>query len=717
MRRHFTAALILLAAAITVAVPLLVLFIASRSADEVRLSADGGRVPVALWVENVIKGVDGPIVQRMGMQRWRAKTLSGDLGADAPWGLLKLREVIGKQGADNRNLRIAEFDESLAATFGIDACNSQSLYPLLGHSLSGTFQSPDLGVLKVEQPLSTSLSAIVAESVDVAAVRCVPPLDHGEYMIAVLRDAQTADQLSRSLATRGQDLFGDGFKEVVRVEPVAQARGSVHAQRARLLTLSARSLLAMLCAVAIVVAAIEVLSRRQGIAIGFMLGGRNRQQVRRALTRLLPSIVCGLLVGAIAAHLAFPDTPAFVLSKALLGVALAVVPAVFAVTAIGVVGVGRGLARASANNIMQSPLVVAGFQGFWCLVSALLVVVVGLQAAVAARVAEMTHIDWGYAPEGLTTVRIAAPQDARDAQAYRDRVMALIDAARGLPGVSAATVMSPAPWRYFGLDDVQGGVVNGWRAGPAILKTLGVRRFDGNDIDAGQASHVVITQNVAAPVSRLLYRGDTPLATMHDVRWNPFDATPPSLSIQSIFDDPQARFELVVRTRGDAPIASQLATLSATIFPDAAIEPAEKVDDVIASRYAPLTALFRIGNIVALATLAISLLLAALVFAQVFSMQRREFAVRLCLGASHWRALRGWRHRVILLAAAGCVAGVVLLGYVNRVLAVSIGGFVASDATQAGIAVAAVVTLTIVAGMTFAWHYLRRLDPAQALRF
>ena len=70
-----------------------------------------------------------------------------------------------------------------------------------------------------------------------------------------------------------------------------------------------------------------------------------------------------------------------------------------------------------------------------------------------------------------------------------------------------------------------------------------------------------------------------------------------------------------------------------------------------------------------------------------------------------------------LLAAAGCVAGVVLLGYVNRVLVVSIGGFVASDATQAGIAVAAVVTLTIVAGMTFAWHYLRRLDPAQALRF
>lgn len=717
MRRHFTPALILLAAAIAVAVPLLAFFVTSRSADEVHLAVEGGRVPVAIWVENVIKGVDGPIVQRMGMQRWRAKELSTDLGADASWGLLKLRETIGKQGADNRNLRIAEFDESLAATFGIGDCDSRALYPLLGHPLSGTFQSPDLGVLTVEQPLATSLSAMVAGSVDVAAVRCAAPLEHGDYLIAVLRDARAVDRLNQSLATRKQDLFGDGFKEVVRVEPVAQARGSIHAQRARLLTLAARSLLAMLCAVAIVVAAIEILSRRQGIAIGFMLGGRNRQQLRRALTRLLPSIVCGLLIGVIAAYLAFPDAPVFANAQAMLSVALAVVPAAFAVTTIGVIGVGKGLARASANNITHSPLVVAGFQGFWCLVSALLVVVVGLQAAVAARVAEVTHIDWGYAPEGLTTVRIALPQDALDAQTYRDRVTALIDASRELRGVAASTVVSPAPWRYFGLDDVQGDVVNGWRAGPAILKTLGVRHFDGADIGAGQASHVVITQNVATSVSRLLYRSDTPLATMERVRWNPFDATPPSLSIQSIFDDPQARFEWVLRTHGSAPTARQLTELASRIFPDAAIDAPENVADVIASRYAPLTALFRIGNVVALATLAISLLLAALVFAQVFSMQRREFAVRLCLGASHWRALRAWRYRVTLLAIAGCVGGVVLLGYVNRILVVSISGFVASSATQAGLAVAAVVTLTIGVGIAFAFRYLKRLDPAQALRF
>lgn len=54
MRRHFTPALILLAAAIAVAVPLLAFFIAARSTDEVRLTTDGGRVPVAIWVENVV---------------------------------------------------------------------------------------------------------------------------------------------------------------------------------------------------------------------------------------------------------------------------------------------------------------------------------------------------------------------------------------------------------------------------------------------------------------------------------------------------------------------------------------------------------------------------------------------------------------------------------------------------------------------------------------
>ena len=47
------------------------------------------------------------------------------------------------------------------------------------------------------------------------------------------------------------------------------------------------------------------------------------------MTRLLPGIAVGLLVGAIAAHLAFAATPLSVNMQAVLGVALAVVPAAF----------------------------------------------------------------------------------------------------------------------------------------------------------------------------------------------------------------------------------------------------------------------------------------------------------------------------------------------------------------------------------------------------
>ncbi len=718
LQRCFTPAVILLAVAIAVALPLLALFNASRSAAEIRLAVEGGRVPVALWTEHHVDGEDGSIVQRGGMPRWRAQEMSDDLGAGTVWGLLVLRDIVGRQADGyNRHLRIAEIEESLASAFGLPACDGNLLHPLPGHALTGTLHSPDIGAAHFGPPLTTSLSALFAASVDVAAARCVPALERGDYLIAVLRDMAALEQVRARLRLHDRDLFGSGFREVVRVEPVALARGNVHAERARLLGLAGRSLLAMLAGIAIVVAAIEVLGRRQALAIGFMLGGNLAQQARRAVARLLPGIAGGLIAGMIATWL----LPSHILQatldwRALAGAALAVVPAALLVTVCGVGGVGKGLARASAVNITQSPLVIAGFQGFWCLISALLVVVVGLQMAVAARVVEATRIDWGYAPEGLLTLRIALPEGERDAQAYRDRLMTLLDGARRLPGVSASTVVSPAPWRFHGIEHVDGNVATGLFGGPAFLETLGVRRFDGEDIDAARASAVLITQNMPEQHSRMLFREHTRLATMQGLRWNPFDATPPVLSILSIFDDPQARFEWVVRTRGSAPVMRPLMELAAETFPDAAIGAPEKVADVIAARYAPLTALLRVGSIVALATLTISLLLASLVFAQVFAMQRREFAVRICLGASHWNALRPWRRRVVLLALAGCLGGVFVLGYVNRLLVVSVSGFVPSDAAQAGVAVATVLALTVVTGIAFAWNHLRRLDPAQALR-
>ncbi len=717
LRTCFTPALCLLAVSLTVAVVLLALFTTARAKDEVRLRIGHGQIPVALWTENLIQSATGQIVQRMGMHRWRARELEGELGKNTHWGLMSLREVIGTQDSQNRALHIAEVDQSLADIFGIDTCQSQVLYPLIGHTLTGTLQSLELGQLRIGRPLATSLSAMFADAANIAAVRCVPYLEYGNYMIAVLQDAQSLSALKLRVQGREQNPFGDGFREVTRAEFVALARGNLHMQRARLLSLASRSLLGMLFAISVIVTTIEVLTRRQALAIGFVLGGSIFQHARRDWLRLVPSAACGLAAGILTTSILFPNAETWVLGSAMLHASLAIVPPMLLVTLIGIAGIGRGVVRTNAMNITQSPLVNAGFQTFWCLMSATLVVIVGLQMTVAARVSALTKIDWGYATDDLVTMRIALPGNALERQEYHDRVMALIRAAGQLPDVTSASVLFPAPWRYLGLDDVQGKVVNGWRAGPAILRTLGVIQYQGQDISTDQVSRVVITQNVDESASRLLFRNETPLATMRGIRWNPFDATLPSLSILSIFDDPQPRFELVVRAQSGMLIANRLRALAATIFADAAIEPVEEVQDVIASRYAPLTSLMRIGNVVSIATLAISLLLCALVFAQIFAMQRREFAIQLCLGASHWRSLRTWRRRVIALALVGCCVGLILLGYVNHILTLSLGGFVATSPLQAGTAVISVLAVTIGAGIAFALRYLKRIDPAQALRY
>jgi ABC-type antimicrobial peptide transport system permease subunit len=97
------------------------------------------------------------------------------------------------------------------------------------------------------------------------------------------------------------------------------------------------------------------------------------------------------------------------------------------------------------------------------------------------------------------------------------------------------------------------------------------------------------------------------------------------------------------------------------------------------------------------------------------SRQRREFGIRLALGATR-RAVAGTVvHRGLMLAAAGIVIGLVLAAAVTRAMQAFLYGVAANDVVSFGVATVAVVVVALLASYLPA-RSAAEVDPAVTLR-
>lgn len=722
MPRIRWAGLTAVAALLAVTLPVLAWLRQSQLHADADALTDASLQAFVVWIDHVIDGENGRIVQQMQLERWRAQQLANDQLAATAWGLISARERVGRLGDQPLSLRFAEFDQALATALGFSGCDPSLLYPAFGASALENQQFVASGeTLSLAQARRTPLLDLFAESADVSAVRCVDPQLLGDYVIALFPAEVDTAVLAARIDTSERPLFGEGFRERIRFEPLVKLTRNAQLLHSRWLTSARLVLTTLLLVVVVMLLILDSIRNRQASAIHIVHGARPWHLARRALLRTVPAASIGVLLGVLIARFALEPGPywrtAWMVDAATcwaLTLALCFLQAlVFA----------RQLARKShMTDLLQGHWNTASswvLLAAWAMVSAALVVVAGLFLSVAGRLGELSRIDWGYQPDGLVTVSVALP-NTMDGESYRSRIGSALDAARAVHGVESATVISPAPWRFRGLRNVKGDVVQGILAGPDLHRTLRINRFQGDDLRDEHLSspRAILTQAVPVAHRRLLYPDSQVIAEFEGLRWDPFSNANPSIAIVPITLRPDTHFELVFRagTGTMAGIAAQIIPAIRAAFPDAAITGPESVVEVISQRYAGLIALSRIGSAIVIMALLSCLVMAGLNFAHLFDRKRREFAVRIALGASTWRALGGWRRQIVLLALIGVVLGAALLYPINSFVAATMVGYRSVGIGTALVSVLSVLLFIVVSGIVFGWLHIRRLSLDAALR-
>jgi predicted permease len=514
-------------------------------------------------------------------------------------------------------------------------------------------------------------------------------------------------------------------------------------------------------------------SRRQEIAVRLALGATRGRIVRQVLTETLllslggwvvgligASAIIGLLAGSLGTQIRDQEgsyffNPAlvrvdsrvmiFALGLALLAaVAAAVLPALQASRPDFIDTLKSGTPGSGRRHRVQQALVVAEI--------ALALVLLAGAGLLTRSFAQLNGQDPGFEPDGVLTLRYAAaPGDyaVRDPIAFRRTAIERISA---LPGVRSASfaLCPPLGPRCQGsvvtkVDDQLFKIGNGavriglHAATPDHFRTLGIPILRGRTFtafDRPETDRVVVLNETAAkrlfpgidPIGHRMSAatfyfagGDstaTVIGVVKDVRFGSFDAPPePDLyypmAYLRVFGSGSTLF---VRADRDPAAIADLVRAELRI-----IDPNLPVFRVMTMRQLAGAALsrprFAATLLGAFATSA--LLLAALglyaLLAFTVVQQTRELGLRMALGATELRVLRGVLRQGLVLAGLGIGIGFVAALALQRVMTGLLYGVAATDPlTFAGVAV--VMVLTAVVAALVPARRATRVDPLVALR-
>jgi predicted permease len=411
--------------------------------------------------------------------------------------------------------------------------------------------------------------------------------------------------------------------------------------------------------------------------------------------------------------------------------------------------------RASRGNLqaaLKDDLRSSGGRDGRRLMEALVVGEVALALALLATAAVMLRsfqrqagADLGYPADDLITLSVSIDRDTYQEPerraAFVERARAALEALPGVRGAGATTIFPSPAGNTLAALGIEGRpapetplMVNHRLVTDGFLETLGVRLLRGRTIaptDRAGATPVVV---VSESLARRHWPDRNPLGMR--VRNARLD-TAPWLTIVGVvsdvkeFDSVPETWYLPYAQNADSPLAGQATfvvrsrgavlraeTLTAAIW---SVDPSLAVYDLLTPRalYADSLADSRFSTTVVGLFACAGLLLAALgvygVMSYLVATGRREFGVRMALGATPRQILRAVIVRGLVLLAAGGAAGVLIGVAASRLLVSVVPDASPVDPLAYLAAVACVAPLTLLASYLPA-RRATRWDPVESLR-
>jgi predicted permease len=540
----------------------------------------------------------------------------------------------------------------------------------------------------------------------------------------------------------------------VAVEPAADAiRG---ATRDPVLTLLAAVSLVLLIACANVANLLIArgYQRQQELAVRTALGATGRRLVRQVLTEHFVLVGLGGLAGVAVAYagtsllryltqLALPlslaprvDERALMFTLAatvVTGVLSGSLPALRA----GRIGVNAALTNGSRNQTAgrrrtQTMLVIAEVS---------FTVVLLCSAGLLMRsLLKTASVDPGFDAAHTLAFEVSLPDATYESRERRHAfAIQLVERLRALPGVAAAGSGMAVPFSGGGFgerfrrpqapeqDYVMGRLSY---ASAGFLDALGVRLLEGRRLmptdDHADGARVVVINDTAA---RTVFAGDTAvgqpvriagqvwqvIGVVADVVDRQLDARPQPLAYAPLAFNP-GQLSMVVRTPLDpASLMESIRREVARVDAGVAVADARALDR--AMNGSMLQRKVVLGLVATFATAALSLACIGLygVMAYAVAIRRREFGIRMTLGARRAEIVSDVLRGGLSITAVGLVLGLAATAAAGRLLAGQLFEVRGSDPIALGVTTLTVAAVAMLASLVPALR-AASVDPATALR-
>jgi putative ABC transport system permease protein len=535
------------------------------------------------------------------------------------------------------------------------------------------------------------------------------------------------------------------------VEPVRAALYVLLAAGASLLLIACLNLASLLAA--------RAARRQREFSVRQALGASRGRLGRQAVAEVLPILFAGGALGvaaAIAAVSAFVrsapasiprigsvgvDGPVLAFAAtmiALTGVLAAVLPAAQAWRSDLTSAVGEGTRAAGGRR--QS-------RGRRVLVAAQIALAVPLLAGAILLVrsfAALVDVDPGFGTRGIVTLHLGIPR-AKYPRDFEVAAMCsrVLERVRALPGVSSAAFVNRLPLGGLGQIspiEFEGVTVAGVEApvadtrvvSPGYFATMGIPLRDGRDFDDRDGEGSPAVGIVDDRVARALWPGGTALGKRFRIQlpgleWVEVvgvvghihnDALDVDARPQVYWPYPQrAQDRMVLVVRGDEPrsLLPSLVGAVRAVDPDQPVYDVRTMDEVLARSLSQ-----RRLTTVLLAVLAlVSLFLASVGLYGVIALgvvgRRREFGIRLALGARRGDVTRLVLREGAVLAAAGTLAGLIAAVALGGAMKGLLFGVAAGDAANVAGA-PLVLGLVALAASYIPARRAGAVDPATTLR-
>jgi putative ABC transport system permease protein len=497
-------------------------------------------------------------------------------------------------------------------------------------------------------------------------------------------------------------------------------------------------------------------ARRRELAVRSVLGASRGRVLRQLVVESVMLACSGAALGVVVAplvlrglHALMPPALADIapaqldlrvlgfatLSALLIGTGFGLVPALGALrntaaTTLKEAG-GHGVSAAGAGRLQRL------FVGAQLALTVMLLVAAGLMLRSFVRLAST---DIGLDATHVATLELSFAHDAATPAAVRyERVAAMLERLRAVPGITAAGITNDLPLRGgigMGVSlNAEDGAESDARqliASEDYFRAVGVQLKHGRSFTAADdhAAPPVLIVNEAlatrfwpgrdAVGRRLQLPGSfawvTVVGVVADVREHAIEQEPP----RQLFLPARTQMgtNIAIVARGSLPPAAMLNALTDAVHAvdrSQAVYNVRMMDEVVDASVAARRTITRLVSLFGALALLVSLLGTYAVTAQAAARRTREFGIRAALGATGQQLVGQLGREMVWVAIAGVLLGSWLAWLFARVLQNLIYDVTVHDAVTFLTAPAALTTAVLVATFVPAYRVLR-VNPAEVIR-